>query len=58
MSNELIENIISLVEKRRDHVLETNALTESNDIRYQWVKGIYDDIVKMLEEINVWWFYN
>lgn len=53
MSNELIENIISLVEKRRDHVLETNALTESNDIRYQWVKGIYDDIVKMLEEINV-----
>ena len=44
-----IKSIVNLIEKRRDEVIKINNLSEKeNNLQYEWVKGIYDDMASMI----------
>jgi len=45
-----MEQLIQLIEQRRDQVLEANNLSETTDsLQYSWVQGIYNDIIEFLK---------
>jgi len=46
LNQEDILTLIEMIEKRGEQVLAANEITpESDGTQYQWIKGIYDDIV-------------
>ena len=53
MSNSTVEIIVGMIEKRRDMVIEANKLSELNGSQYDWVNGIYDDIIAMIKQASI-----
>lgn len=43
--------LIVAIQTRRDQVLEANNLNSNDDTspQYQWIKGIYDDVIAFIE---------
>jgi hypothetical protein len=49
VTNQDVESIISLINKRFDDVMEANSIEQSEDnFQYVWIKGIYADIKEYL----------
>lgn len=47
---ETIDKVIQLIEQRCDEVIKINNLSEKeNDLQYQWVKGIYQDMISLVK---------
>jgi hypothetical protein len=47
-TKEELVSIITLINNRRDEVLENNS-AEEGSLEYQWISGIYNDITEYLE---------
>lgn len=46
LNQEDVLTFIEMIEKRGEQVLAANEITPDGDAnQYQWIKGIYDDIV-------------
>lgn len=47
-TKEEVANIITLINNRRDEVLQSNS-TEEGSLEYQWISGIYNDMAEYIE---------
>jgi hypothetical protein len=46
LNQEDVLTFIDMIEKRGEQVLAANEISPENDAnQYQWIKGIYDDII-------------
>lgn len=50
MSNSTVDIIIAMIEKRRDMVMQTNQITKDLGGQYEWINGIYQDIIEMIKQ--------
>lgn len=53
MASATAETIISMIELRKAQVLESNGITKESGAQYEWVTGVYTDIVEMIKQANL-----
>ena len=50
LNQEDVLAFIDMIEKRKEQVIEANGVSqESNPSQYQWLNGIYDDIIGLIK---------
>lgn len=50
LNQEDVLTLIDMIEKRGEEVISANNINpETDTVQYQWIKGIYDDIVQYLK---------